>query len=172
MIKDTIFERRTVRKYTKEAIDHEVLENLLMYASMGPSNGNSHPIEFLIIEDDAAKKKLAGVEQFGTAYVASAPTVVVIIGDMELNKNWIEEGAIAASYLQLLLEEEGFSSSWINLRGNKTPDKEDTEEYIRREFNIPEKFGVLCMIPIGKKDERTKKRKEFEIGEKAHYETF
>lgn len=172
MLKDTIFNRRTVRKYTDEAIDRDLLEELLMYASMGPSNGNSHPVEFLVVEDEEGKKKLAGIEQFGTAYVAQAPTVVVIIADTEICKTWVEEGAIAASYLQLLLEEEGFSSSWINIHGGKTPDKEDTEDYIRREFEIPDKYGVLCMIPIGKKNERTRKRKKFDIGEKAHYEKF
>lgn len=172
MLKETIFNRRTVRKYTDEVPDKALLEELLMYASMGPSNGNSHPVEFLIVEDPESKKKLAGIERFGTAYVATAPLVVVIIANTEICKTWVEEGAIAASYLQLLLEEEGFSSSWINIRGGKTPDKEDSEDYIRKEFGIPEKYGVLCMIPVGKKNERTKKRKEFEIGEKAHYEKF
>ncbi|MDO5712869.1 MAG: nitroreductase family protein [Tissierellia bacterium] len=172
MLKETIFNRRTVRKYTNEVMEKELLEELLMYASMGPSNGNSHPVEFLIVEEKENKKKLADVERFGTAYIADAPTVIVIIANKEVCKTWVEEGAIAASYLQLLLEEEGYSSSWINIHGNKTPDKEDTEDYVRREFNIPEKYGVLCLIPFGKKNERVRKRKEFEIGEKAHYEKF
>ena len=172
MLKETILNRRTVRKYTKDELEKEKLEELLMYASMGPSNGNSHPVEFIVVSDADKKKTLAGVEKFGTAYIADAPTVVLIIANKEVCKTWVEEGAIAASYFQLLLEEEGFSSSWINIHGNTTPDKEDTEDYIRREFHIPEKYGVLCMIPFGKKNERVRARKEFEIGEKAHYESF
>ncbi len=172
MLKDTIFNRRTTRKYKGGPVPHDLLENLLMHASMGPSAGNAHPIEFIVVEDPETKAKLAAVEKFGTAYVKDAPTLIVLIGDTETSRTWVEEGAIAAAYLGLLLEEEGYSSSWIHLHGLTTPEKEDTESYVRNLLGIPEKYGVLCMLPVGEKDERTKRRKEFPMGEKMHMEKF
>ena len=51
LLKDIILKRRTVRKYKDKEVDREKIEELLMYASMGPSNGNSNPVEFIIVDD-------------------------------------------------------------------------------------------------------------------------
>lgn len=171
-LKELIFNRRTTRKYKGEPMDLEELKDLLMHASMGPSKGNAHPVEFLIVEDPESKKFLSQLERFGTIYVKDAPQVILILGDKSVDKTWIEEATITASYLGLLIEAAGYKSSWINLRGETTKDGEDTEEVVREYFNIPDNYGVLTMIPLGQKNERTRKRKEFDISPKVHLEKF
>ena len=51
MLTDIIKNRRTVRAFKDKKVERETLEKLLMYASMAPSNGNAHPVEFLVIDD-------------------------------------------------------------------------------------------------------------------------
>lgn len=172
-LRERIITRRATRKYkAEEKLDIETLKDLLMYASMGPSKGNAHPVEFILVEDPEKKKFLASLKKFGTAFLGEAPQILVVLGDTEVDTTWVEEASIFASYFGLLLEEEGYSSTWVNIRGQKTSDGKDSEEAIKEEFGIPEKFGVLALIPFGIKDERTKIRKPFDIGEKLHIEKF
>ena len=37
-----------------------------MYASMGPSNGNSHPVEFIIVDDKEKIEELSNMDSFAT----------------------------------------------------------------------------------------------------------
>lgn len=172
-LRERIIGRRATRKYkADQKMDHETLKDLLMYGSMGPSKGNAHPVEFVLVEEEENKKFLAGLKKYGTSFLGEAPQILIVIADTEVDMTWIEEGAIFASYFGLLLEEEGYSSTWINIRGQKTFDGQDSEEAIRKEFSIPDKYGVLALIPFGVKDERTKIRKPFEIDEKLHLEKF
>ena len=66
MLKDTILKRRSVRKYKDKEVDKEKLEELLMYASMGPSNGNSHPVEFIVVDDKEKIEELSNMDSFAT----------------------------------------------------------------------------------------------------------
>ena len=68
--KDMVKKRRSIRKYKAgEKMDDETLTEVLTYASMGPSKGNTHPVEFLVVEDEEKKKALASLKRFGTKYL-------------------------------------------------------------------------------------------------------
>lgn len=170
MLKDIILDRRSIRKYEDKKIDKELIEEILMYSLMGPSYGNARPIEFIVVEDKETLNKLAGIETFGTKYIKDAPTVIIIIANTEISTTWVEEGSIAASYLQLLAQENGLSTSWINLKDGTTSDDEDIQEFTHKLFKLPEKFKTLCMIPVGYGKEKVRKRDEFDISTKVHYE--
>ncbi|EFI41948.1 MULTISPECIES: nitroreductase family protein [Peptoniphilus] len=172
MLKDTILERRSIRKYKDEKVDRETLEEILMYSLMGPSYANSHPVQFLIIEDKESLKKLSEIETFGTRYIAEVPQVILILVDRELAPTWIEEGSVVASYLQLLAQENGLNTCWVDLKEGKTSKGDEIQAFLRELFDIPKKFSSLCMIPIGYGNEKVKKREKFDIATKIHNEKF
>ncbi|MDQ0508323.1 5,6-dimethylbenzimidazole synthase [Aedoeadaptatus ivorii] len=172
-LKERILKRRAVRKYVPgETMDRDTLLEVLMYASMGPSKGNAHPVEFLLVEDEEKKRKLAAIKRYGTKYLSDAPQILIVMGNTSVDSTWVEEASIAASYLGLLLEEEGFGSSWVNIRDQKTQEGEDAEAAVKKLFNIPPEYGVLALIPFGKQDERLPKRKPFDASEKLHTDSF
>lgn len=173
MIKDTIFSRRSIRKYDQSKIvDKETLEEILKYSSMGPSYGNAHPISFIVVEDSEKRKKLSEIEMFGTSYIKDVPQLIVIIADTEISKTWVEEGSIAASYLQLQAQEMGLNTSWISLKEGTTQAGQDYQEFVRELFELPKKYSALCIIPIGYGNEKVRKRQDFDIAEKIHYDKF
>ena len=104
MLKDIILKRRSVRKYKDKEVDREKLEELLMYASMGPSNGNSHPVEFIVVDDKEKIEELSNMDSFATLYLKEAPLIVIVIANTDICKTWVEEASLTAAYLQLLLE--------------------------------------------------------------------
>lgn len=171
--KDMVKKRRSIRKYKAgEKMDEEILTEVLTYASMGPSKGNTHPVEFLVVEDEEKKKALASLKRFGTKYLADAPQIIVVIGNDTEEPTWIEEATIASAYLGLLLHAEGYASSWINIREQSDSEGRDSEEIVKELFGIPENYGILCLIPFGIADERVPARKYFDISSKVHKDSF
>lgn len=168
MIKDTVLARRTVRRFTDEQISKEELNDLLMYASMAPSNGNAHPVEFIVVSDKEDLDYLSKIDKFGAKHIANVPQVILFIANKSLCKYWVQEASMTAAFFQLLAEDAGWNTGYIPFNENKTDDKEDAEDYVRKHFDIPDNYGVLAMVALGKKDERVRKRKEFPIDEKIH----
>lgn len=173
-LEELILSRHTARKFKDEKkLDTQEILEMLMYASMGPSKANAHPVEFVVVEDGDKLNELSKLFQFGTMHIKKVPQLILVLGDRSLDdKVWIEESAIAASFLTLLLQSKGLYSGWVNLRGEETQSGESAEEKVREIFNIPEKYGVLAMISFGEKDEYFRARKPFDISSKVHFEDF
>lgn len=172
MLQEIIKSRRTVRKFKNQEVDRKTLEELLMYSTMGPSNGNSHPVEFIIVDDKDKIEKLSEMESFATLYLKECPCIIIVMANTEICKTWVEECSIAASYLQLLAKEQGLGTAWINVKEGTTSQKIEFEEYFRNEFNIPKKYRALCLIPIGYPKGGTKDHETYDVSEKIHYNTF
>ncbi|MDO5301523.1 MAG: nitroreductase family protein [Tissierellia bacterium] len=171
ILREIIAGRRAIRKFTKDPVDTALIEELLVYASMGPSKGNAHPVDFIHVTGEG-REKLAEMRRFGSAYLKDAPGIVVVLGDKNVDPTWMEEATIAAAYLGLLLVSEGLSSSWINVRSEIASDGRDAEEFVREALNIPENWGVLALIPYGHPGEKVKSKEPFELEDKLHREKF
>ena len=172
MLKDIIFERRTTRKFKEDKIDHELLNEILKYSLMGPSYGNSKPVEFIIVEDKNTLSTLSNIETFGTDFIADCPSVIVVMADTELSQTWVEECSIAASYIQLLAQEAGLNTAWINLKDGDTRDNIPMQDFTRSLFNLPKNYSTLCMIPIGYGNDKKRKRVDFDPSDKIHIEKY
>ncbi|MDY3118121.1 MAG: nitroreductase family protein [Peptoniphilus sp.] len=171
--REMVKKRRSIRKYkANEKMDEEALLDLLTYASMGPSKGNTHPVEFLVVEDPEKKKALASLKRYGTKYLGEAPQIIVVMANDTEEPTWIEEATITSAYLGLLLHAEGYASSWINIREQTDAHGEDSEKIVKELFHIPENYGILCLIPFGVADERVPARKYFDISSKVHKDVF
>lgn len=57
---DTIFTRRSLRRYLPEPVPHEVIEQVLKAAIWAPSAHNRQPWRFAVVESVAQKEALAG----------------------------------------------------------------------------------------------------------------
>ncbi|RVU55138.1 nitroreductase family protein [Anaerosphaera multitolerans] len=173
MLKEIIKNRRTIRKYEDKPVEKEILEELLQFALMGPSYGNARPVQFLVVEDKEKLKKLSEIETFSTRFLADVPQVILVMADTDISKKtWVEECSIVASYLQLLAQEEGLSTGWVNLKEGETNQGVEIQSYLRELFDIPKNFNTLCVMPIGYGNERVRKRQEFDVSSKVHYEKF
>lgn len=74
--------RRSVRKYRSESVPTASIERCLEAARLAPSANNGQPWEFIIVEDDVIKQKLAKAARFGflqaNPFVSEAPLVVIV----------------------------------------------------------------------------------------------
>ena len=77
-----IRERRSIRKFREEKVDHETIEEIVSAASFAPSWKNTQITRYIVVEDEAIKQKIADECVLGFTYnaktIQGAPQLVVV----------------------------------------------------------------------------------------------
>lgn len=167
--------RHSVRKYERGLVIPEAeLKEILEAAASAPSSWNLQHWRFLVIQEQANKDRLLPIA-FGQQQVSDASVVVVVLGDTQANlvapavyeKAVPEigemmvtqiEGAYAANpamgrdealrnasfaAMQLMLAAKAKGYDTVPMGGYN-------QAALVKEFNIPERYVPVVMIPIGK----------------------
>lgn len=154
--KEIIRKRRSVRKFRQQAVPRAVTERLLEAALSAPSARNSRSTKLLVVDDPAAVARMAGMRDYGAGFMKEAPMAVVVLGDTSRSDLWRENGAIAATLLQLACVDEGLASCWVHVDGRPrlkdAPEGEKAADYLRTFLPIPEGCEPLCAIVLGYSD--------------------
>ena len=72
---------RSIRRYKQEPVPEEALRAVLEAGRRAPSWSNVQPWHFLVIEDAGMKEKLVALSR-GMAFLAKAPAVIAVCGDL------------------------------------------------------------------------------------------
>ena len=149
---EAIKKRRSIRKFKEEEVSAETLEEILKAGLLAPSSKNKKPVEFIVVKDRETIEKLKECKNMGTIGLATAPLVIAVIADSEKSDVWAEDASIAATLMQLVAEDLSLGSVWIQMRCRQSVNG-DSEAAVREVLNIPEKYGVSCLLAIGYKAE-------------------
>ncbi len=170
---ELITTRRSIRKYTEEALQPHEVEQIMKAALMSPSSKHSTPWQFVLIENKETLKKLAHCKSSGCSFVENCALAIVVLTDPMQSGAYIEDASIAATYIQLQAEDLGLGSCWVQIRGRETESGQDSEDYIRQLLNIPLQMYVGCIIAVGHKEKPGKPHSEEDLQwEKIHVETY
>ena len=169
---DLLKTRRSIRKYKDRDIEKEKIENILKAGLLALSSKGRKPWEFLVIKDKEKLEKLSKSKPMGSFWLANAPVGIVVIANKEITTDvWIEDTAIAATLMQLEAHSLGLGSCWSQVRERNYDDSLSSEDYVRNILNIPENYGVCCIISIGYPNEARPAYEEKDIDfTKVHYE--
>jgi nitroreductase len=139
---DTIETRRSVRNFSNEPVEEDVLKRCLEAARMAPSWANDQCWHFIVVNGMQAVDDLAIVP----AHIKNAPALIVACGDPEKSGKWegkdyyLVDVAIAVEHLILEAWELGLGSCWVGAL---------KEEGVRKIFGIPHNIRVVAIIPLG-----------------------
>ena len=164
--------RRSVRRYTGEHISDEMIGEIMKVALTAPCSFGHMPVEFVVVRDRNTIKNLAACKSLGGTQIIGADAVVVVMVNLDRGEFWIEDGAIASSYILLAAEQYDIGACWVHIR-NRTGRRKSSDEEIRELLGVPDGYAVLNLIALGGKGE-TKKgyaERDFDFG-KIHYERF
>jgi nitroreductase len=166
--------RRSIRKYEDKPLEKEQIDTLLKAALLSPSSKARRPWEFVAVTDKELLGKLSKARQQGSSrFLNEAALAIAIIADKEKCEIWIEDASIAATILQLTAHSMGLGSCWIQIRERMYDDIKTSEEYVKETLNIPDKYGVECIISVGYPAEEKKAYEDKELKyEKLHYNTY
>jgi len=149
---DLASKRRSIRRFTGEPVEETDVKTILESALLAPSSWGSHPVEFVVVKDKKKIKDIAKCKAMGAGPLSSAEVAIVVMIDKSNCELWIEDGAIASSYILLAAEELGVGACWIHIRG-RAGQKKTADEEIRGILGVPDKYSVLNVVALGQKGE-------------------
>lgn len=166
---DTMEHRRTVRSFKPDSIPEEHILRILDAARYAPTSGNQQPWKFLIIRDRARldSLKTAALEWYLDDYMKlwqpsdedlarvksiiegtlsdnlSAPVYVAVLVDSlaKYPDYIIYDGTMAAGYLMIAARALGYGTGFYT---SFFP-----EAQMKKFFDIPDRYRLICFTPIG-----------------------
>ena len=161
----TIFARRSIRKYTGEPVSEADIKTLLEAAMAAPSGDNSQPWEFVIVQRDFLRQQLAETHPW-SRMCADAPVVFVVCVHDRRSSHWVEDASAATQNLLLAVAGLDLGAVWIGIYPNSR-----YEEHVRQALGIPSSLRVLCLVPVGHPAESKPPRTQYTEG-KVHHDVY
>lgn len=164
--------RRSIRSYTGEPIEKAVLEEIMKVALTAPCSFGHRPVEFVVVQDQDRIRELASCKSYGGNQIIGAGAVIVVMVKLDRGEFWIEDGAIASSYILLAAEQYDIGACWVHIR-NRDGKRKSSDEEIRELLGVPDGYAVLNLVALGGKAETKRGYSEgdFDLN-KIHYENF
>lgn len=169
---DLAARRRSIRKYTNEHINEDILNEIMKVALAAPCSFGHRPVEFVVVRDKDRIKEIAACKNLGGSQIIGADAVIVVMVNLDRGEFWIEDGAIASGYILLAAEQYDIGACWVHIR-NRTGQKKTSDEEVRELLGVPDGYAVLNLIALGGKGEVKKGygKSDFDFS-KIHREIF
>lgn len=156
---NSIFKRRSIRKYQEKEVSEEQIKKLLEAAMCAPSASNVRPWHFIVVKDKITLDKLSQTHRY--AYmVKDANVAIVVCGDYTLHSHkdyWILDCSAATENILLEVEELGLGAVWVAVYP-----REERIKYVKNIFNLPKNILPLCIVSIGYPDERFETKNRYD----------
>lgn len=150
---EVIQKRHSVRKYSDQPVDREIIDTIIAIAETAPSSKNTHSSAFMVVEDKDTLAAIAEMRGRGSAFVKDAAAAIVVMGDTSKTDIWVENASISATFIQLAATALDLGSCWVHVRerqrSKNDPSRGTAEEYLRGLLGIKEEYKVLCVIALG-----------------------
>jgi len=145
---DVILGRRSIRRYTDQAVGEEVMERLLRAGMAAPSANNEQPWHFVVIRERGI---LAAVCEFhpNAQMLKGAPAAICVCCDVSLEKMpgmgyWILDCAAATENILLAGHALGLGCCWLGIHP-----RPERKEGLRGLLNLPKKVEPFSLIALG-----------------------
>lgn len=147
----SIFERRSIRKFTNQAVAEEHKQLLLQAAFAAPSAKNQRGTDFIIIEDRKILDTLADNLQYGKM-LYQAPLCIAVCSETKRGGEdlvlWEEDAAAAMENILIAAKSLGLGSVWLGILA-----REDREDRVREILKVPAEIRIVGLVAIGYPDE-------------------
>lgn len=140
---ETIFSRKSVRKYSSAPVEKEKLDILLKAGMAAPSGKDMRPWEFLVIDDRAVLDSMAAELPYAKM-LKYAPVAIVVCGDKSRSSYWYLDCSAATQNILLAAEALGLGAVWT-----ATYPYPERMEVVRKYVELPDRICSLCVIPVG-----------------------
>ena len=161
-----ILGRRSIRKFTGEAIPDEDIKKILEAAMAAPSACNQQPWHFVVAKDKETHRKVMEIQPY-TKMLEKASIALFVCADPELQTCpgfWVQDTSAATENILLAVEALGYGATWCGLYPNDEPVWKTREL-----LGLPKHVMPLNVIAIGVPDEEKPPSERYNE-ERVHYE--
>ena len=165
-LKEVLLKRRSIRKFTSEAIYETVIDELMHAAMSGPSACNKQPWEFYVI---TSREKLDELKKASKFMGFDSPLAIVVCGNLrralplKFLEYWIQDCSAATENILLRVTDLGLGAVWCGIHPQKQAEKK-----VRQILDIPQSQVPLNIIYIGHPAEEPEARDQYEE-KRIHY---
>lgn len=163
---NAIFQRRSIRRYTKEKVSDETAKKLLQAAMAAPSANNQQPWEFIVIRDKKTFARIMEVHPYSTPLL-EADLAIVVCGNTDREKGkgyWVQDCSAATQNILLETQYLGLGAVWLGVYP-----REERVNGVKEILNLPEAVIPLSIVAIGYPAEQKEPVDRFDET-KIHYE--
>jgi nitroreductase len=148
---ETIMTRRSIRRYTRQAVPDTVVHELLAAGMNAPSAGNQQPWQFIVIADPELRAAIPAFHPYAQM-VPEAPVAIMVCGDLRLETYtgyWVQDCSAATQNILLAAHAKGLGAVWVGIYP-----KEDRVKRLQELLGLPPQVIPLALIPLGIPAER------------------
>lgn len=142
-------ERRSIREYTDDTIDDNILNDIIKAGLLSPSSKNIRPIELIVIKDRKTLQKLSTARTHGATQLANAQVAIIVIADTTTADAWIEDASITMAHMMLMAQNHNIGNCWIQIRMRENNEGKLSSQIIKELLNIPEQYEVESILSLG-----------------------
>ena len=142
---NTIFTRRSVRKYADKKVEAEKIDRMLRAAMQAPSATNQQPWEFIVIDNKDRLTELAGFSPYAKM-LTEASVAFVVLEKQGMRAPLFTEQDLGACVENLLLQAayDGLGTVWMGV-GKET----ERAAFLTEMFALPETVKPFAVIACG-----------------------
>ncbi|NPV09947.1 MAG: nitroreductase family protein [Anaerolineae bacterium] len=143
----TILARRSIRRYTGEAVSRDQIEAMLDAAMAAPSGNGVRPWVIVVVQDEGQRRRLSQVHRYARM-VSEAPVAFAMCADPEDTQFWVDDCSAATENILLAAQAMGLGGVWIGIY-----QRQEYQEKVREILRLPSNLAVHCLIAVGHPDE-------------------
>jgi nitroreductase len=157
---EAIRNRRSIRRYTGDAIPKADLEAIVDAARLAATGSNQQPWDFVVVTEPSkiVKLKVSG------PWMEKAGAVIAVIMDPK-SRWWVEDGSAAIENMLLASVALGYGACWVE--GDALP----REEQLKGLLGVPADKRLMALIPVGVPAENPTREKK-SLAQVLHWERY
>jgi len=143
---EAIMSRRSIRKYTGEAVEPADIETILRAAMAAPSAGNQEPWRFVVLTERERLNAAATATPYG-AMLREAPLALVVCADTRSLKHdtmWQQDCSAAVQNALIAINALGLGAVWLGFWP-----KMERVTPLKDVLDLPEGIEPLAVLAIG-----------------------
>ncbi|MDY7079515.1 MAG: nitroreductase family protein [Chloroflexota bacterium] len=153
----TIFARRSIRKYTDEPVSEADVKTLLEAAMAAPSASNRKPWQFFVVTERQVLDALAEAHPHGKM-LFQATLCISVCGDLtQMERYWVQDCSAATENLLLAATALGLGAVWLGVYP-----REERVTAVSQVLGLPETITPLNLVSIGHPAEEKKPRTQYD----------
>ncbi|WP_373895439.1 nitroreductase family protein [Virgibacillus sp. CBA3643] len=169
---EAIQKRREITKYKDQPIPDDVLRKVEDAGYFAPTGNNLPSKNLIVVKNRDVLDQLAETTPY-TKWLKEAPAAIVVTGNPEVSKYWLQDASIACALIWVEAVEMDLGSAFGAVYNNE--DEQDSlpkENHVRDILEIPEENHIVAVLGLGYPKETPGPKKHVDREDVVHYGKF
>ncbi len=160
---EALRDRRSVRVYEPKPVPREVIEKIVDCGRLAPSANNIQPWEFIVVTEEATRKRIAELTDYGKFIAQAGACIVVFSKDV---KHYLEDCSAATENMLIAAHALGLGTCWVAGYGKAYA------QPIAELLGVPLDHKLVALVSLGYPAQKPKSHGKRELSDVLHWEKF